>query len=294
MNDILTLEQTVPVMSVQHRLALGLSCLDALAQSPAHGGLRVELESIGPYPLPYTLERHRADRHAARYAGQIKRVMAHALAEGGDTDWVLRIFGGALDGKPAYRPESDARRYVPRRLAIALSMDGPLPAATPLNIRTPWLWPAAAYPLPGTVSAVRGRVLRGASLASGLAVPWARVIATVPAEQADFTLASRVGHAHADAQGEYVLALDARAVSGAALSNPVRVRLWAFAPAAAVPADPLDPLAALPIEACGTASINDVLRGTAVPAAYTASVSTTAQLRLGEVLSGNGAALLFT
>ncbi|QNM98661.1 hypothetical protein [Chitinimonas koreensis] len=214
------------------------------------------------------------------------------MAAGGGIDWALDLFGGPADSRPGYRPESDPRRHVPRRLAITPVLDGDEPAATPLNIRTPWLWPGAAYPLPANATALRGRVLRGPDLASAAPARWARVVATVPASETDFSLATRVGHGHADERGEYVLALDARAVSGAALSNPVQVRLWAFTTPAALPVDPLDPLADLPREACGTDVVNDVLRGIAIPPAYSASVSQLAAVRLGETASGAVATLL--
>ncbi|SFU59385.1 hypothetical protein [Pseudoduganella namucuonensis] len=286
---------TVEVARLRHRLALGLAWLDALTRAPANGPWWAVLEKLGPYEIDRQFEPHGAARHALRHEGLLRKRFELALA-GGDARWSLRVFSAppaAPPRKPVYATALDPRLYVPRRLRLTPAVDGDAPAATPQNIRRPWLWPGSAYPLPGNATAVRGRVLRGPDLASAKPIPWVRLVATVPAGVAVFADATPIGYAHGDDRGEFVLVLDNKAVSGATLSNPVEVRLWPHLPPAATQVDPADPLASLPLEEGGTDGINDVLRGHAVPAGYTAGASKVLALRLGETASGAGTTLLF-
>ena len=126
-----------------------------------------------------------------------------------------------------------------------------------------------------------------------LPLPWARLFATVPSTETVFSQAQIVGCGHGDGRGEFVLALDAKASTGAALKNPVPVRLWAFVPPAGPNLHPDDPLAQLPVEMCGTAVDSSVIRGLAVPPGYSVQQSRDLALRLGETLSGSGAEFLF-
>lgn len=295
----LDVSDTVPVGMLRHRLALGVALVDAVRGGAALGPLRVELESIGPYRppadrpagLPARLEPHGADRHAARYAGAIAKLVDRCVANALDTSWVLRIYAPLDAAARAFDPARDARHYVPRRMRLTPVFDAGVPAATPLNIRQITLWPGAAAPLPSTATCVRGRVLRGPDIASGEPVPYARLAASVPASETNFAAATVVGRGAADERGEFVLVIEARAMSGAGLVNPVPLRLWAFAPPAQAP-DPNDALASVPVEDAGTATDSDILRGLTVPAGYTEQVSKTLACNLGETLSGTAATLL--
>jgi hypothetical protein len=298
----LQIADTVPAEELRHRLALGLELIDALRGISAAGPLRVDLESVGPRPFPAAIgsnpqalrfEQHRADRHALRYAGRFRKLLDKAVADGADTRVVARVYGPPSAAAAGFDPAADARNYVPRRLRFALALDAGQPAATPLNIRTPWLWPGSACALPSTGTYLRGRVLRGATVQSGVPVAWACVFATTPDTQLNFAAATIVGRGHGDDRGEFVIALDRSAVSGAALTNPVKLRLWAFFPPPG-PSPTDDPLGLLPIEDAGADKLNDVLRGYTTPAAYTQQVSAPVTVRLGETRSGADTQLLKT
>jgi hypothetical protein len=184
-------------------------------------------------------------------------------------------------------------------LRLALAFSGGEPALIParLNIRTPWLWPGAAYVLPATATAIRGRVLRGAALAVATPVRWARVIATIPSTELVFAAATPVGFAHGDDRGEFVVALERRMVSGAALTSAVDVRLWACLPPPVPPPDPAkppDPLHGLPFEEAGLDTINAALRGDTIPPGYSAPRDFGfVSVPLGETVSAPGTTLLF-
>lgn len=275
---------TIPATLLRHRLALGVCWVDAITRNGASGPLSTILARIGTFPLQQAFERHRRDSFALRYAGLLKKHIDKAVLEATSTNLQLHVHAPAQAGRVAFDPLQDARVYVPRRLQMAPVLVGGAPAPTPVNMRTGWLWPGAAYPFAATATLVRGSVRRAAG-----PVRWARIFATTPVAELDFSLATVVGCGHGDERGEFVLALGANAVSGAALVNPVDVRLWAFAPPVAA-LDPADSFLGLPLEDAGAALAGDILRGTAVPPAYTERHSTTLALRLGET---HGANLLF-
>jgi hypothetical protein len=284
---------TVEVERLRHRLALGLSWTDALTRQAAFGPLRSVVETVGPYALNLAMDIHRADRHALRYAGLVQKRFDKALADFANANWAVQAYGARRMNRPAYAVDSDPRLYVPRRIQFVPVLAGAVPAPTPFNIRMPWLWPGSAYPLPGNATAIRGRLLRGPDLAHAMPIPWGRLVATIPSAQNVFGAATPVGYGHGDDRGEFVLVLDNRAVSGAALTNPVPVRLWPFLPPAAVVLNPADPLASLPLEDGGADSSNAVLRGQEVPAGYVAGASKVLSLHLGETKSDGETTLLF-
>lgn len=286
---------TVEVARVRHRLALGLHWTDALAGAPAQGTWHALLEKLGPYAMNLAFDSHGAARHALRNAGLLQKRFALALG-GGDARCAVRVYAAAPHSPRSpqvYQRALDPRLYVPRRIRFTPVAEGAGPAATPANIRQPWLWPGSAYPLPGNATAVRGRVLRGADLASAAPVPWVRMVATVPASETVFDDAQPAGYAHGDDRGEFVLVLDSRAVGGAALAGTVEVRLWAFLPPPAVVVDDADPLASLPLEEGGADRINAVLRGHVAPPGYVAQAGVVLALRVGETAGGADATLLF-
>lgn len=286
-------DNTLPVGSWHQRLALGLRLLDAQSGVGAGGSLRVELERIGSYACSLLLDRHRADRHALLYRGRAGRLLDHALAKGLGYRHALRIHAPLGASSGGYSSASDERRHVPRRLLLTPVLAHQQPVLDTGNIREIWLWPGSAYPLSPGSTVVRGRVLRGADMASAVAVPWARVFLTTPAAETNFAAAALIGRAHGDERGEFVLSVAASAAQGAALASPLTCRLWAwFAPPAPAGSDPLS---LLPLEDAGSDALNDVLRGYTTPAGYTQSVSAALPpLHLGESLSGIGASLLYT
>jgi len=287
----LTIEATREVSRVRHQLALGLSFIDSNSLQGTLGSLICRLDSIGGLPMEQVFQPHRRDRQALRFEGAIKKRMNKLVADGVATTWVMCAFGTRNAASGRYLPELDPGVYVPRRLSMELVLNGGVPASSTANMRAPWLWPGASYPFAAASTLVRGRVLRGLSINNARPLPWARLFATVPDTELVFGNAQLVGCAHGDGRGEYVLALDARASTGAALKNPLKLRLWAFA----APAGPSveDPLAALPIEPCAALLDSKILKGLAVPTGYSQQQSRVLELRLGETLSGTSTEFLF-
>lgn len=288
----LKLSDTVEISKVRQRLALGISWIDSISQMGVYGALATTLESIGGHPLNIPFQQHRSDRFALRYAGLIQKRLDKAIKDGTSTTWIINIHGTRLPSEMLYNPSTDPRLYVPRRLSMNLVFKDGSPAPTPVNMRTPWLWPGSAYPFPATSTLIRGRVLRGATLATAKPVRWARLFATTPDTETVFANATLVGCAHGDDRGEFVMALDSRAVSGAALKNPVKVRLWAYVAPAGV-AHPEDPLDGLPLEVGGTDIINPILRGQTVPGTYTLNQAHSINLQLGETKNDATTTFLF-
>ncbi|MGW6129732.1 hypothetical protein ACWFNE_06880 [Cellulomonas sp. NPDC055163] len=118
-----------------------------------------------------------------------------------------------------------SRRYVPRRLSLTpWSWSQLTQQGHDVDVRartiTPWLAPAAAYPLPVGSTSVRGRVTRGA-----VALPYARVRAVAPGTNAV------LGRAHADDRGEFTLLL--RSTAQNPVMSTVTVDLVVYGPVAA-------------------------------------------------------------
>jgi hypothetical protein len=297
----LQIADTVPVEEIRHRLTLGLSLVDALTGIGAAPPLRADLETIGPYAFPATIgadrqamrfEMHGAAKHAVRYAGRIRKLIDKAVARPAAPTMSVRIYAPLDATQSGYDPAREARRYVPRRLRLLPAMDGDQPAPTPDNIRSCWLWPGSAYPKPAAATAIAGRVLRGPSVAAATPIPWARVFATTPPAAVVFDADNVVGVGHGDDRGEFLMMLQQSAVQGAALSNPVSVRLWAFVPPVTPPPDPRDALAGLPIEDAGVDTTSDVLSGRVAPPGYSQQISTLLDLRLAETTSNAATTLL--
>ena len=291
MSTILRLEDTVPAGMLRHRLALGLSYIDALTGDAALGPLRSNLEAIGPYVITQCFESHSPSRHALRYAGRIQKLFDKAVAQAVDKHFYARLSAPLSGG--SYTLQNDARLHVPRRLSYTLQLDGNQPAASPGNIRAPWLWPGSAYPFAATTTLIRGRALRGPTVATGMPIVWARVAATIPSAETTFAAATVVANGHGDDRGEFVLAVNANAAAAADLSNPLSLRLWVFVAPAGGAVNPADPLDGLPMEDAGSGITNDVLSGIAIPASYTQYSSTVVVVRLGQTKSDADTTVLF-
>lgn len=198
------------------RLALGLEPLDALAAGRIARPLDVVVE--GAIVGPTRLERHASGRFVLVYE------------RGVETPVLVRLVPGD-------------RRYVPRRMqfditALADVLDAEQAGTdVPTGSRTwrPLLFPGAGYDLGSAATAVRGTVTAG-----GKPVRWTRVEATAGGQ--------RVGLAHGDDRGEFLLVLGFQKGAVGDLVSPLAVTIDVYAadPAAAV--DPDDPLADLPLE----------------------------------------------
>lgn len=275
----LTVENTIGVGTIRHRLALGVQWVDAASEFALGGGWVSELEAIGERPCPLRFNVNPHGRHGLRAAGRLARLLAVAAEEKASmpppppeddpTNFVLRAFGRRVAGLEGYTTGNDARRHVPRRLALTPIQDEGIPTETAGNIRTAWAWPGASYPLASMATALRGWVRRGPDEAHAQPVPWARVAVTRPGVgPPDFANELKLGFAHGDDRGEFLAVLGPNAVPGGAELPPtIGVRIWVFLPPPDL-FDPYDPLGSLPLEVAGTAATSDVLRGIAMPPDY--------------------------
>jgi len=287
-------ENTVSVEGLSHRLALGVTALDAVSLGAASSRVAAALERIGPYALSFGFDGHGPARHALLHAGRVASTLAHALKKGKPTTFAVRLFGGVTDPGPrtSYRLSDDPRHFVPRRIAVELVLDSKLPATGLANVRSYWLYPGSAYPFPSGATLLRGRLLR-ASNPLPKPIPWGRVLVTMPGTEIDLTKATPVGVAFGDDRGEFACALGGRIVNAATLPKTVNVRLWPQLPPANVTLDPLDPLGSLPLEAGARDRPNDPLGSVAQPTNYLPAPSLVRTITLGEANGGSANDLLF-
>jgi hypothetical protein len=262
------------------RLALGVEPIDAAREQPLLTPVMLTHDDAPFGNARPAFQRHPSSRQVLLYD-------THYAAAARNVD--LRFFDQT---EALYDSESDRRRFVPRRLRIAVRSLADAEAA-PAAARgcRPWLYAGAAYGSSDCASGVRGHALRAAAGPLPLRpARWARVLATVPATQPDLTLATIVGRAACDARGEFLLLLRAHPASLSATST-LSVRLRVFAgpelapPSLALPA--IDPLWDLPLEQPATLADNDpVLRGEALPAGYVQVAERNVDLSLGRLLRG--------
>lgn len=260
---------------VTHRLALAVEVRDAITSRLADTPVRVGRELAGPVlagrggPPPdpswpcQDLERSGTARFKLRRGPRLPAVIT------------LRI-------------DDPGRRYVPRRVSITLWPQADLEAADqsppagpyiPVDSRLLriWLAPASGYPLPRGATAVRGRVLRGATgvLSPDTPVRWPRLTAIGPGNVP-------VGWAHGDERGEFLLPVGS-AGAMPPLNGQFAVDIDVVGlPAATAPApDPADRCADLVVESVPRSAAppapgdldNDLLRGRAVPVGYVADAA---------------------
>lgn len=303
-DEPLGIDNTLQVASVGHRLALGIHWFDAIGPSSQLGNWTSELEAVGSRPCALRFDAHSQARHALRYAGRLGRLLDIAAAEkdatppasadADQTNLVLRGFGPRSARVDGYSSGNDLRRFVPRRLSLTPQQSAGMPDPGVANIRFAWLWPGCTYPLAANVTALRGRVRRGPSDALATPVAWSRIVVTQAGAGApDLATETRVGWAHGDDRGEFLVVLGAAAVpGGAALPATLALRVWVLLP----PADgfdPADPLASLPVEFAGGDAINDVLRGRQVPAGYLTMTPIDVSFAAGTIFTIDEAQLLF-
>lgn len=303
----LRLQDTVEMSRVNHRLVMGVEWIDAPMQLPAGGDWVSDLERIGPREHRQRFDLHPRSRHALRNAGRLAKVLIRAAADkttaeaavaplplevaADPTNFVLRAFARRDPRISDYSIDNDPRRYVPRRLSLTPVQSGGVPPSSIDNIRQAWLWPGSAYPLAANTTVIRGHVRRGATPVS---VPWVRVVVTrTGVTPATFHTAPKLAWAHGDDRGEFLIMLGADAVPGGAiLPATLSLSVWIFLPPTGI-FDARDPLASLPLELAGTDAINDVLRGTAMPANYVQQTPIDVTLAPGSVFVMDEATLLF-
>lgn len=260
------------------RLALGLEPLDALRGQRV--GARLDVSFDGePLPMIDALRRQRglprgADvlervprHHSCRYVLAWRAGLPTPVMEGSDP--VVRL---------ALRCDDRTRRHVPRRLRYSVPADPEVPSP---RVRRPAFYPGAAYELAGGATGLRGRA---AWQASGRPVRWARVEAR--------RNGARVGLAHGDERGEFLLLLRPEASIGLTeFPNPPEITVDVTVRAApeAAPADPglpaRDPFWDLPLEQVLLAGIDLVSPGDVPPPGHTRSLTRGVVFRLGELRS---------
>lgn len=303
----LRLQDTVEMSRVNHRLVMGVEWIDAPMQLPVGGDWVSDLERIGAREHRQRFDLHPRSRHALRNAGRLAKVLSRAAADktaaeaavaplpldvaADPTNFVLRAFARRDPRISDYSIDNDPRRYVPRRLSLTPVQTDGVPPSSIDNIRQAWLWPGSAYPLAANTTVIRGHVRRGATPVN---VPWVRVVVTrTGVTAATFNTAPKLAWAHGDDRGEFLIMLGADAVPGGAVLPPsLSLSVWIFLPPAGV-FDALDPLASLPLELAGSDALNDVLRGTAIPANYVQQTPVDVTLAPGRVFVMDQATLLF-
>jgi hypothetical protein len=252
-----TIDTTIGPVTVLHRLALGAECLDALVNRLVLTSVRLGREvpawqrsrPIDPSWPCLDLEASGPARFKLRHRATIPATL------------VVRV-------------DDPTRHYVPRRFTVHLWPVASLDEASgqpyvPVRSRLlrSWLWPGSAAALPRSATMIRGRVVHGSA-----PVRWARLTAIGPTNEV-------AGRAHADDRGEFVLVISDPAQNP--VQSTVAVSVSVIAPKVAGPINPLDRCADLVVEDIPRSSAppaasdldNDVLRGVATPAGYSANAN---------------------
>lgn len=258
-------------VEIIHRLALGIEPIDAQRGRRVSYPLQMGHDATTlRLPRP-PIERHGSNLFSLRYQPGVTSPLD------------LRIFD--LEA-PRYDPRNDRRRIVPRRLRIPILTRTAVETAEALNslefrrrIRRPVLFPGAAYDFSITATALRGRVLR-----NGRPMRWARVVARLAGQ------ILVVGRAHGDDRGEFFLIVNANAVTGSSLPNPLNIDVSVSGPAVVPVPDPanqeeIDPLWDLPLETLAAPGSNDpVAAGETLPGGYGTTVTQPVTFTLGRCI----------
>lgn len=212
-----------------HKLALGVEPVDAMLGTRISDPLRVTLDGV-PFPKPPWGSTPSA--HWFEHANPLP-----ALSRKSSCLYSL-LDGPGVKSPVAVRIFDAARRFVPRRLRVALG---------PGNVSTvqPHLFPGAAYGVSCTTTGLRGRVLFANTTTP---FRWARVVAQLPGAP------TVVGRAHGDDRGEFLLLLSSAALGIGQISNPISIEIRVFGRPSPQPPPPdpklpsQDPLWDLPLE----------------------------------------------
>lgn len=240
------------------RLALGLEPIDAVRRLRIGFPIRVGFDDAPLGPTRPTLLRH----------GSGLFVLLHA--EGLPTTLGFRLFDAGEPGEPPrYRSDTNRRRFVPRRFRVTIPAESAADGvALERRARRPALFPGAAYDTSEAVTGMRGRVT-----SAGKPARWARVEARLPGT------ATRVGRAHCDDRGEFLLLVEPAAAPLADLAEPLQLDLLAYRPDPPSPmpdaeARAADELWDLPVEGLSASGAPDpVAEGAFPPAGWTAAAA---------------------
>jgi hypothetical protein len=216
-------------VEVVQRLALGVEPIDAVTRFRLARPVAVALD--GPPNLPPRPAGHWPEPDAALGLPALSRHSSGRYA---------LVFADEIDSPVVIRLVPRGRRYVPRRMVLAIPTLAAVLAAeengadvpTSARVWRPRLFPGAAYDLAEARTVVRGRVLDGDE-----PVRWTRVRARVGDEV--------IGVAHGDDRGEFLLVLGQNTGAVGDLVSPLEVTLEVFARDPLLEFDPADPLADL-------------------------------------------------
>jgi hypothetical protein len=272
----MSIETVVGPARVLHRLALGVECLDAVAQRRLRNAVSVGRE-VDPRLLPRD-----ADPEWPCVSLQDRGIGRAQIRFDHTTSTSVRL-----------RIVDAFRRFAPRRFDVPLwtlaeidaaELTPPLvPAAA--RVLRPWLWPGSGALLPRGMTVIRGVVMSGDQ-----PVRWARLNAVRPGDGV-------IGHGHADERGEFIVVITGTGSLPPPAPSTLDVDLVVIAPnpASSTPVDPRDRYADLIVETLTRPSNpplpaeldNAVLRGTAMPAGYVpnAAVVPTLAVPVGDELT---------
>jgi hypothetical protein len=247
------IDTSVGPAAVLHRLALAVEVVDPLTDRLAVTPLRVGRELV------------------RRTRTTDPRWPCAKLDAGGPARFKLR-HQHPLPRRVVVRLDDPSRRFVPRRLRIALWPVGRLDRSlaqtyitTSHRLLRAWLWPGAAAALPAGSTLVRGRVVRPEGVAR-----WVRVTARDQNGRI-------VGRAHGDDRGEFVLVVTDQTANPLPPVLALTLRVHARRRPATV--DAFDPCADLVVERLQRSPEppadalleSPALRGTRLPAPYAAN-----------------------
>ncbi len=196
---------------VQHRLAVGVQCVDMRSGQPLLAPLQVRLLAIGPLRAELALQPKGNGRYSLPDAGAFARLWDRCTRPDDPLPRTLDLLvHEALPGSLAHpATEADtAHRTGPRRVLMTLAETTPaLPTPgfrpRPLPGRESTLtWRLFAGPNhghDGSATVLRGQVQLGTSAADARPARWARLVATRGS--------AVLGHTQADERGEYALLL---------------------------------------------------------------------------------------
>ena len=264
------------------RLALGVELIDSVRRKELAHPVRIDIERGLPHApqspnnqycflqginkAPKTLCRHFSGRYALLYYPSLQDQIR------------VRIY--------------DLNRYyIPRRLSVPLLTVEEVEAIEEAEeqdyyigrVRRPLLFPGAAYEIQGSMTGLRGRVLRDEK-----PMRWSYIEGHLTSNGV------LVGRARGDDRGEFLLLLAPNAASASELNGTINVRISVSGPAVVpVPTTPdlpaQDPLWDLPLEQLPIPGADDdVSAGNSFPIGYVSAISASRDVvfRVGRILTG--------
>ncbi|KPF49975.1 hypothetical protein IP87_13565 [beta proteobacterium AAP121] len=193
---------------VQHRLAVGVQCVDALSGQPLLAPLQVRLLAIGPLAADLLLQPKGDGRYSLADAGAFARLWDRCTRLDDPLPRTLDLLVHEnLPGAAATEGEAP-HRSGPRRVRMDLAETAPaLPAPgfrprprpgreSSLALR---LFPGPNHGFDASATVLRGRVQLGTGAADARPARWSRLVA--------MRGSAVLGHTQADERGEYALLL---------------------------------------------------------------------------------------